>query len=109
MHECIRLRPPGYDRRVAATEGPKLSDLPDVDPTTEQPHASALPERRPTSSAQLPVAADVRKRNLLGIAIAMTDYEQAMDVMDGMIDRRERGYICAVAVHALTVGYTDAE
>jgi N-acetylglucosaminyldiphosphoundecaprenol N-acetyl-beta-D-mannosaminyltransferase len=80
-----------------------------VDPTTEQPHASALPEPRRTPGAQLPVAADVRKRELLGIPIAMTDYEQAMDVMDGMIDRRERGYICAVAVHALTVGHRDAE
>jgi N-acetylglucosaminyldiphosphoundecaprenol N-acetyl-beta-D-mannosaminyltransferase len=39
----------------------------------------------------------------------MTDYERTMDVMDGMIARRERGYVCAVAVHALTVGHTDPE
>src|SRR3954465_5065968 len=88
---------------------PKLSDLPDVDPTTEQPHASALPEPPRTPGAQLPLAADVRKRELLGVPIAMTDYEQAMDVMDGMIARGEKGYICAVAVHALTVAHTDEE
>jgi N-acetylglucosaminyldiphosphoundecaprenol N-acetyl-beta-D-mannosaminyltransferase len=39
----------------------------------------------------------------------MTDYEQTMDVMDGMISRRERGYVCAVAVHALTVAHSDPE
>jgi N-acetylglucosaminyldiphosphoundecaprenol N-acetyl-beta-D-mannosaminyltransferase len=80
-----------------------------VDRITGQPHASALPKRRRIAGAQLPTADDVRKRDLLGIPIAMTDYEQAMDVMDGMIARRERGYVCAVAVHALTVGHTDSE
>jgi N-acetylglucosaminyldiphosphoundecaprenol N-acetyl-beta-D-mannosaminyltransferase len=39
----------------------------------------------------------------------MTDYERTMDVMDGMIARRERGYVCAVAVHAVTVAQQDAE
>ena len=33
----------------------------------------------------------------------MTDYAGAMDVMDAMIARRERGYVCAVAVHAVMV------
>jgi N-acetylglucosaminyldiphosphoundecaprenol N-acetyl-beta-D-mannosaminyltransferase len=53
--------------------------------------------------------ADVPKRDLLGVPIALTDYAGAMDVMDGMIQRRERGYVCAIAVHALMVGYEDAE
>ena len=26
-----------------------------------------------------------------------------------MVESRERGYVCAVAVHALTVGYDDPE
>jgi N-acetylglucosaminyldiphosphoundecaprenol N-acetyl-beta-D-mannosaminyltransferase len=70
----------------------------------------ALPElRRDASSAALPVPADVRKREILGLPIAMTDYEQAMDVMDGMVARRERGYVCAVAVHAVMVAQGDAE
>jgi N-acetylglucosaminyldiphosphoundecaprenol N-acetyl-beta-D-mannosaminyltransferase len=75
-----------------------------------QPHASALPElRRPDATAPLPSPADVRTREILGIPIAMTDYEQAMDVMDGMVSRRERGYVCAVAVHAVMVAQRDAE
>ena len=34
----------------------------------------------------------------------MTDYRGAIDAMDEMVERRERGYVCAVAVHALTLG-----
>jgi N-acetylglucosaminyldiphosphoundecaprenol N-acetyl-beta-D-mannosaminyltransferase len=56
-----------------------------------------------------PAPAALRKRQLLGVPIAVTDYRQAMDVMDGMIARRERGYLCAVAVHALMVARHDPE
>ena len=52
---------------------------------------------------------EVRTRELLGLPIAMTDYERAMDVMDAMVARRERGYVCAVAVHAVTVAQGDPE
>jgi N-acetylglucosaminyldiphosphoundecaprenol N-acetyl-beta-D-mannosaminyltransferase len=63
-----------------------------------QPAAPPLP--RPT---------DLRRREILGLPIAMTDYAEAMDVMDGMIARRERGYVCATAVHAVMVGQDDPE
>jgi N-acetylglucosaminyldiphosphoundecaprenol N-acetyl-beta-D-mannosaminyltransferase len=39
----------------------------------------------------------------------MTNYTEAMDVMDGMVARRERGYVCATAVHAVMVAQGDAE
>jgi N-acetylglucosaminyldiphosphoundecaprenol N-acetyl-beta-D-mannosaminyltransferase len=57
----------------------------------------------------LPTPGDVRTRDILDIPIAMTDYAEAMDVMDGMVARRERGYVCAVAVHAVMVSQHDAE
>ena len=72
-------------------------------------NSQALPELRRDASAALPTPAEVRTREILGLPIAMTDYEQAMDVMDGMIARRERGYVCAVAVHAVMVAQRDAE
>jgi N-acetylglucosaminyldiphosphoundecaprenol N-acetyl-beta-D-mannosaminyltransferase len=72
-------------------------------------HSPALPDLSREGSAALPAAADVRMREILGIPIAMTDYEQAMDVMDGMVARREKGYVCAVAVHAVMVAQRDAE
>jgi N-acetylglucosaminyldiphosphoundecaprenol N-acetyl-beta-D-mannosaminyltransferase len=53
--------------------------------------------------------AEVPRRDLLGVSIALLDYDGAMDVMDGMIARRQPGYICAVAVHALMVARHDAE
>lgn len=83
-----------------------MTDL-DVERITGQ--TEAIPELRRDASASLPVPADVRTRQILGLPIAMTDYEQAMDVMDGMIARRERGYVCAVAVHAVMVAQRDQE
>jgi N-acetylglucosaminyldiphosphoundecaprenol N-acetyl-beta-D-mannosaminyltransferase len=74
------------------------SILPDVESGAPAPAPAALP--RPQ---------DVRVRELLGIPLAMTNYGQAMDVMDGMVARRERGYVCATAVHAVMVGQNDEE
>jgi N-acetylglucosaminyldiphosphoundecaprenol N-acetyl-beta-D-mannosaminyltransferase len=61
------------------------------------------------SDRSLPSPREIRTRKILGIPIAMTDYDRAMDVMDGMIARGERGYVCAVAVHAVMVAESDAE
>jgi N-acetylglucosaminyldiphosphoundecaprenol N-acetyl-beta-D-mannosaminyltransferase len=57
----------------------------------------------------LPEPGEIRTRDLLGIPVAMTDYEQTMDVMDGLIARDERGWVCAVAVHAVMVAQRDPE
>ena len=64
-------------------------------------------ERTPTRP--LPSPAELVKRDIVGIPIAMTDYEGAMSVMDGMIARRDPGYVCAVAVHAVMVAQHDSE
>ena len=60
-------------------------------------------------TAGQPTPQDIPSRDILGIPIAMTHYAQAMDVMDGMVARRERGYVCAVAVHAVMVSQHDPE
>ena len=54
-------------------------------------------------------AAEIPTRDILGTPVALTDYRTAIDAMDAMVENRERGYVCAVAVHALTVGYDDPE
>jgi N-acetylglucosaminyldiphosphoundecaprenol N-acetyl-beta-D-mannosaminyltransferase len=64
---------------------------------------------RASGDESLPAPADVHSRNILGVPIAMIDYKGAMDVMDGMVARRERGYVCAVAVHAVMVSRRDPE
>jgi N-acetylglucosaminyldiphosphoundecaprenol N-acetyl-beta-D-mannosaminyltransferase len=71
-------------------------------PTTATGTQGELPTR-------LPRPRDVPTRDILGLPFAMTDYDRAMDVMDGMVARRERGYVCAVAVHAVMVSQTDPE
>jgi N-acetylglucosaminyldiphosphoundecaprenol N-acetyl-beta-D-mannosaminyltransferase len=60
-------------------------------------------------SGSTPRASEIPKRELLGIPIALVDYELAMDVMDRMIETRERGYVCAAAVHVLMVARHDPE
>jgi N-acetylglucosaminyldiphosphoundecaprenol N-acetyl-beta-D-mannosaminyltransferase len=61
------------------------------------------------SGRTLPSPREIRTRDIVGIPIAMTDYQRAMDVMDGMIERGERGYVCCVAVHAVMVAQSDPE
>jgi N-acetylglucosaminyldiphosphoundecaprenol N-acetyl-beta-D-mannosaminyltransferase len=66
------------------------------------------PVPTPITESRAPsVAAGVRKREILGIPMAMTDYDGAMDVMDQMVDRRERGWVCAAAVHSVMVAQDD--
>jgi N-acetylglucosaminyldiphosphoundecaprenol N-acetyl-beta-D-mannosaminyltransferase len=55
------------------------------------------------------VSAGIATREILGVPVAMTDYRGAIEAMDSMVERRERGYVCAVAVHALTLGLDDPE
>src|SRR6187455_664889 len=63
----------------------------------------------PLHARPLPRADEIPTRDVLGIPVAMTDYAQTMDVMDGMVAREERGWVCAVAVHAVMVAQGDAE
>jgi N-acetylglucosaminyldiphosphoundecaprenol N-acetyl-beta-D-mannosaminyltransferase len=70
---------------------------------------AVAPETQIPAARDLPRPQDIRFRDLLGLPIAMTDYVQAMDVMDGMVARREPGYVCATAVHAVMVAQSDPE
>src|SRR3954470_24039094 len=69
-------------------------------------HVEPQPQgvQRPASAA-----AEIPTRDILGTPVALTDYRGAIEAMDAMVESRERGYVCAVAVHALTVGYDDPE
>lgn len=71
-------------------------------------HPSRLPSP-PVAVSRPASAADVRRVEVLGIPLALVDYDRTMDVMDGMVERGERGYVCAVPVHAVMVGQRDPE
>lgn len=46
---------------------------------------------------------------LLGVPLAVTTYDQALDWMDATIAARERGYVCVAAVHTVMVCQEDPE
>ena len=46
---------------------------------------------------------------LLGIPIALIDYERTLDWIDEMVATRERGYVCVSNVHALMAAREDPE
>jgi N-acetylglucosaminyldiphosphoundecaprenol N-acetyl-beta-D-mannosaminyltransferase len=66
---------------------------------------SHQPEPHPAPAAE----ADFATREILGVPVAMVDYDRAIAVMDSLIDRGQRGYVCAAPVHALMVAQDDAE
>jgi N-acetylglucosaminyldiphosphoundecaprenol N-acetyl-beta-D-mannosaminyltransferase len=73
-----------------------------IDPA--QPR-TAVPE-----GDRLPLAAvAARTREVARIAVAVTDYDGAMDEMDRLVETREPGYFCAAPVHALMVARGDPE
>ncbi|MDQ3648100.1 MAG: WecB/TagA/CpsF family glycosyltransferase [Actinomycetota bacterium] len=51
----------------------------------------------------------IARREILGLPIALADYERVMDAMDSMIATRSPGYVCAVAVHAVSLARYDEE
>jgi N-acetylglucosaminyldiphosphoundecaprenol N-acetyl-beta-D-mannosaminyltransferase len=69
---------------------------------TRQPQVAEGPLRQE-------VAPRVRRRSLLGVPVAMTDYSEAIEVMDGLIRYGERGYVCVAPVHSLIVAQDDPE
>jgi N-acetylglucosaminyldiphosphoundecaprenol N-acetyl-beta-D-mannosaminyltransferase len=60
-------------------------------------------ERLPAAPPLLPRA------EVLGIPLALADYESTMDWMDGMVAARAQGYVTAAAVHLVMVAQEDPE
>jgi N-acetylglucosaminyldiphosphoundecaprenol N-acetyl-beta-D-mannosaminyltransferase len=73
----------------------------------EAPSAAAVASA--TNGHALPRPEEIPTREVAGIPLAMTNYAETMDVMDGLVARREQGYVCAVATHAVMVAYEDEE
>src|SRR3954467_10138028 len=46
---------------------------------------------------------------VLGIPLALSDYEQTMDWMDAMVAARAKGYVTAAAVHLVMVAQEEPE
>jgi len=49
------------------------------------------------------------EESLLGVELALTDYERTLDWVDAAVDAREPGYICVAAVHTVMACAEDPE
>jgi N-acetylglucosaminyldiphosphoundecaprenol N-acetyl-beta-D-mannosaminyltransferase len=64
----------------------------------------------PTESAgpeTAPAPAVVPAQDVLGVPLALTDYERTLDWIDDTVERRARGYICVAAVHTVMAFQED--
>jgi N-acetylglucosaminyldiphosphoundecaprenol N-acetyl-beta-D-mannosaminyltransferase len=68
------------------------------------------PQPKPHATDGLPQpAARVRARSILGVPVAIIDYAETIEVMDGLVSSGERGYVCVAPVHAVMVAQDDEE
>jgi N-acetylglucosaminyldiphosphoundecaprenol N-acetyl-beta-D-mannosaminyltransferase len=66
---------------------------------------------RPERSQQphpTPIGAP-RTARVLGVPLALTDYDRTLDWIDGMVRDRGRGYVCVANVHTVTSSAEDPE
>src|SRR3954466_10803312 len=51
----------------------------------------------------------MRAESVLGVPLALTDYERTLDWIDATVAARGRGYVCVAAVHTVMATQEDAE
>jgi N-acetylglucosaminyldiphosphoundecaprenol N-acetyl-beta-D-mannosaminyltransferase len=72
--------------------------------------SSTLTVQRPTTAAPaVEVVPRPTAQSVVGIPLALTDYEDTMDWMDRVIARGDRAIVTAAAVHLVMVAREDAE
>jgi N-acetylglucosaminyldiphosphoundecaprenol N-acetyl-beta-D-mannosaminyltransferase len=67
--------------------------------TTPYPLSATLPAPPP----------GMRSEAVLGIPLALTDYERTLDWIDAAVAAGHRGYLCVAAVHTVMASQEDAE
>src|SRR5918997_4286592 len=68
-----------------------------------------LPSGPPTLPRLAPAPIVPDAVSVLGVPLALTDYQATIAWMDGMIAHREKGYICVAATHTIMVCDEDPE
>src|SRR5829696_4221544 len=66
-----------------------------------------VPRQLPRQSAAVPRV--LRSEAVLGIPLAITDYETTLDWIDAAVHGRRRGYLCVAAVHTVMACQEDPE
>jgi N-acetylglucosaminyldiphosphoundecaprenol N-acetyl-beta-D-mannosaminyltransferase len=67
--------------------------------------ATSLPQRPAATAAPDPMATEA----VLGVPLALTDYERTLDWIDAAVAARERAYVCVAATHTVMAAHDDPE
>ncbi len=70
---------------------------------------SPLAHDHPAHVVPPPRTPHVTEEALLGVPLAVTDYDETLDWMEATIAQRRRGYLCVAAVHTIMSCREDAE
>jgi N-acetylglucosaminyldiphosphoundecaprenol N-acetyl-beta-D-mannosaminyltransferase len=70
---------------------------------------SVTPHSRPYPAPEPAALPAPRTVPLLGIPLALIDYDQTMDWIDAMVAERRHGYVCVAAVHTVMVCHEDPD
>ena len=73
------------------------------------PALSSLALAHPARAVPAPQTPRVDEEPVLGIPLALTDYEETLDWVDATIAHRGRGYICVAAVHMVMACQEDED
>jgi N-acetylglucosaminyldiphosphoundecaprenol N-acetyl-beta-D-mannosaminyltransferase len=85
-----------------------------VSPTDAMPFATTPKAARHARSAPVSLPATqevpvVEAEPVLGVPLALTDYNRTLEWIDAMIASGRRGYVCVAAVHTVMVSQEDPE
>jgi N-acetylglucosaminyldiphosphoundecaprenol N-acetyl-beta-D-mannosaminyltransferase len=68
-----------------------------------------MPLSVPAATTIAPALTDVRSAAVLGVPLALTDYDGTLDWMDHAVDAGARGYVCVAATHTVMACREDDE
>ncbi len=73
------------------------------------PTQAPTPTRSPRAVAPAPVPPRIADQPVLGVPLALTDYEETLDWVEAMAASDSRGYVCVAAVHTVMASREDPE
>ena len=71
--------------------------------------SKSLRHEHPLRAAPPPQKPPVAEEHVLGVPLALTDYERTLDWMDAAIAHRSKSYLCVAAVHTVMLCQEDRE
>jgi N-acetylglucosaminyldiphosphoundecaprenol N-acetyl-beta-D-mannosaminyltransferase len=80
-----------------------------LDPMRTPAADTPLAENHPAALTPPPRTPRVDDEPILGIPLALTDYDETLDWIDATIAHHRKGYVCVAAVHTVMVCQEDPE